>query len=208
MFAWMNENSGALLVIVTFAYVIATVFICYYNWKSAKASREQIIASQKQQEQNTGLQLYSMRKEVVNKVAKHQYNEVFWDLPLLFNEKLSDEFQNIAYEAGRLEKMEVLIHSFEEELRILLPKRKEIIDSQIVLAKINKDYDGLKNFIMNTLNEATNKDLLLNSVDEYIDSLKQTDELTRTVNAKTFILIQNLREYIRNSIEIDNCKKQ
>ena len=168
----MNENSGALLVIVTFVYVVATVFICIYNGKSAKASREQIIASQKQQKQNAGLQLYSMRKEIVNKIAKQQYNDVFWDLPLLFNIKLSDEFHNIAYEAGRLEKMEVLIHSFEEELRILLPKKKEIIDSQIILAKTNKDYDKLKNFIMNTLKEATNKDILLNSVDEYIDKLK------------------------------------
>ena len=201
MFVWMNENSGALLFIVTFAYVVATIFICYYNGKSAKASREQIIASQKQQEQNTGLQLYAMRKEIVNKVAKHQYNEVFWDLPLLFNDELSDEFQSIAFEAGKLEDLETLIQLFEEELRTLIPRRKEIIDSQIVLAKVNKNFNELKNFIIYTLGESTNKDLIQNSTDEYIENLKQRDELKRSVDAKTLILIQNLREYIRNSIE-------
>ena len=201
MFVWMNENSGALLFIVTFAYVVATIFICYYNGKSAKASREQIIASQKQQEQNTGLQLYAMRKEIVNKVAKHQYNEVFWDLPLLFNDELSDEFQSIAFEAGKLEDLETLIQLFEEELRTLIPRRKEIIDSQIVLAKVNKNFNELKDFIIYTLGESTNKDLIQNSTDEYIENLKQRDELKRSVDAKTLILIQNLREYIRNSIE-------
>lgn len=201
MFVWMNENSGALLFIVTFAYVVATIFICYYNGKSAKASREQIIASQKQQEQNTDLQLYAMRKEIVNKVAKHQYNEVFWDLPLLFNDELSDEFQSIAFEAGKLEDLETLIQLFEEELRTLIPRRKEIIDSQIVLAKVNKNFNELKNFIIYTLGESTNKDLIHNSTDEYIENLKQRDELKRSVDAKTLILIQNLREYIRNSIE-------
>ncbi len=45
--AWINENNGFLMVIITFAYVIATVFICIFNAKSAKASRDQIAASQK-----------------------------------------------------------------------------------------------------------------------------------------------------------------
>ena len=68
--AWINENNGSLMVIITFAYVIATVFICIFNAKSAKASRDQIAASQKQQQQNAGLQLYSMRREVISKIGK------------------------------------------------------------------------------------------------------------------------------------------
>ena len=201
MLSWMNENSGALLVIVTLVYVIATIFICVSNRKSAKASRDQIIVSQKQQIQNTGLQLYSMRKEIVNKVAKHQYNEVFWDLPLLFNKELSDEFQIIAYAAGRLEELGTQIHMFEEELEILFPKQKESIDTQIVIAKTNRNYNDLRDYIIHILCEATKKDKVIDSIDEYVENLKQSDDLKKSVDAKTFILIQNLREFIQKSIK-------
>ena len=37
-----------LMVIITFVYVVATVFICIYNSKSAKAAKEQAEIAQKQ----------------------------------------------------------------------------------------------------------------------------------------------------------------
>lgn len=37
-----------LMVIITFIYVVATIFICVFNWKSAKAAREQLAESQRQ----------------------------------------------------------------------------------------------------------------------------------------------------------------
>ena len=72
MIKWINENEGFLMVMITCAYVVATVLICVFNGISAKASRDQIAASQKQQEQNTGLQLYSVRSEIINKIWKHK----------------------------------------------------------------------------------------------------------------------------------------
>lgn len=45
---WINSYSNALMVIITFIYVIATGFICYANLKSAKASSRQLTESQKQ----------------------------------------------------------------------------------------------------------------------------------------------------------------
>ena len=39
---WLNKNSDALMVIITFVYVIATIFIWRANNKSAKASKEQL----------------------------------------------------------------------------------------------------------------------------------------------------------------------
>ena len=104
MIEWINDNSGFVMAIITFIYVVATIMICVFNGKSAKASREQISASQKQQKQNAGLQLYSMRSDVIHKVAARRFNEVFWDIPILFSTQLFDEFSNVALEQGEFEK--------------------------------------------------------------------------------------------------------
>lgn len=44
----MNENSNALMVVITLIYVIATIVICVANTKSANISKDQLIASDKQ----------------------------------------------------------------------------------------------------------------------------------------------------------------
>ena len=78
---WLNENNGALMVLITVIYVTATISISHSNKKSAEASlmqieasQKQIEASQKQQEQNVGLQLYAMRKEVIDKLSRDNYD--------------------------------------------------------------------------------------------------------------------------------------
>ena len=53
---FLESYSGALTVIVTVVYVIATIFICVANIKSAKASRDQIAESQKQFEETKRLE--------------------------------------------------------------------------------------------------------------------------------------------------------
>ena len=53
---FLESYSGALTVIVTVVYVIATIFICVANIKSAKASHDQIAESQKQFEETKRLE--------------------------------------------------------------------------------------------------------------------------------------------------------
>ena len=48
MWEWIQNNGSALMVIITFIYVIATVFIFIANNKSAKATREQLEESKRQ----------------------------------------------------------------------------------------------------------------------------------------------------------------
>lgn len=48
---WLNANSNALMVIITFVYVIATVAIWWANHKSAKASTKQLETSIEQYEE-------------------------------------------------------------------------------------------------------------------------------------------------------------
>ena len=115
----MNKNEGSLMVIITSAYVVATFFICIFNWISAKASRDQIVASQEQQVQNSGLQLYSIRSTIINRIWKYQFEEVFWDVHMLFDKKIADEFDTLFKEHQKLNKPRNEIKSFEEELEIM-----------------------------------------------------------------------------------------
>ena len=45
---FMEKYSGALMVLITFVYVVATVEICRANIKSAEATREQLVESKRQ----------------------------------------------------------------------------------------------------------------------------------------------------------------
>lgn len=45
-----------LMVGITFVYVVATIFICVFNGRSAKATREQVLESQRQFEENKRLE--------------------------------------------------------------------------------------------------------------------------------------------------------
>ena len=39
---YLNTNSGAMTFLITVVYVVATIFICWANIKSAKATKEQV----------------------------------------------------------------------------------------------------------------------------------------------------------------------
>lgn len=52
MIDWLNNNSGAIMALLTLVYVIATIVICIFNYKSAKATREQTIESIRQFEES------------------------------------------------------------------------------------------------------------------------------------------------------------
>lgn len=48
---FLNDNEGALMVIITFVYVIATCFICWANLRSAKASKDQLAEMKREHEE-------------------------------------------------------------------------------------------------------------------------------------------------------------
>lgn len=49
---WMNNNNGFVMAVLTFVYVIATIFICIFNGKSASATRRQTEEAQRQFEES------------------------------------------------------------------------------------------------------------------------------------------------------------
>lgn len=197
---WMNENEGSLMVIITLAYVVATFFISKFNWMSAKASRDQIVASQKQQEQNSGLQLYSIRSSIISRIWKYQFEEVFWDVHMLFDKKISDEFDALFEEHQKLNKPRNEIKSFEEELDILLPKRIQLsVASQIANAKVNKNYDELEKVLKKIFTDINNNQIP-ESIKNYIDNLIMIDKIQKSIDDKLLQLTLEMRKFTQRSI--------
>ena len=200
---WIYSYNEVLMVIITFVYVIATIIICYFNYRSTKASRDQILASQKQQKQNAGLQLYSMRREIINKIGKHQFDEVFWDVPLLFNDQLFSEFAIIGQDNNKLNALKTNIDLFEKELDIFLPKPTMFnIKTQITIAKVQSEYDALESLMKKDLQAISNSTLSNNEVDQYIKNLKQADDLQGKINTETLDLILKLNDFTKKSIQV------
>jgi len=201
---WINENNGFLMVIITLVYVIATVLICIFNAKSAKASRDQITASQKQQDQNAGLQLYSMRKDVVNKVGNHQFGDAFWDVQLLFDEKISEDFSEIEAEARRLEALQMKERLFDCQLSALFSKQhKSSIDTQLIIAKTQKDYSTVKNQLYRCFAGHENRGALEKEVDEFIETLEQEDSSKDFIDNRAYALVQEMKTFIQDSVKGD-----
>lgn len=57
IWTFLNDNNGALMVIVTIIYVFATIFIFVANQKSAKASKEQLKEMKRQYEDKKRLEI-------------------------------------------------------------------------------------------------------------------------------------------------------
>ena len=73
---WLNTNSGALTVIITLVYVVATVLIWIANYKSAQATHDQLEESKRQFEETKRAnqqQLEAMRLQLEE--SKRQYAE-------------------------------------------------------------------------------------------------------------------------------------
>lgn len=52
---FLNQNNGALMVIVTIVYVIATILICVFNYKTNVAAKSQLEESKRQFKETTRL---------------------------------------------------------------------------------------------------------------------------------------------------------
>lgn len=51
MIDWLNINNGAIMAILTLVYVVASILICIFNYKSASAARKQTEEAQRQFEE-------------------------------------------------------------------------------------------------------------------------------------------------------------
>lgn len=206
---WLNDNNGALMVLITVIYVIATISISHSNRKSAEASRKQLEASQKQletsqkqQEQNVGLQLYDRRKEVIENISQKKYNEAVLDVQLLFNEELFDPFEKIALKGKKIEELNNAIGIFELELGAIIGEKALV---QIMFfrnrAVNDEDIGQLKEAIIQALNSKGITADLGKHIEEYIRQVTESKELERQQEAETEQLLLQLKDFMKKSIK-------
>ena len=98
---WTNSNNGFIMALLTFVYVIATILICIFNYKSAKATKEQTKESYNQFIENS-------RAHIVPKII------------VLEGEMLCLAFQNIGHDIA----LDVVIDVNEEWLGKLEKTKK------------------------------------------------------------------------------------
>lgn len=202
---WINTNSGAIMVFITIVYVWATINISISNKKSAKASQEQIEASQKQQAQNAGLQLYALRKDAINKVAQKQYDEVFWDIPLLFDNELFSEFQALKLKTDGIKSYIVLIENFENTISTICGK----IAYDNIKCTRESVLIGLSSYSIADLREqvsqiVANRDFkcdITERVNEYVELVDSVKNHSTKIQTENLQLVLKLHEFVRKSIQ-------
>ena len=197
---WFNDNNGALMVLITVIYVIATISISRSNKKSADASRKQIEASQKQQEQNVGLQLYAMRKEVIDKLSKDKYNEVYWDIPLLFNNELFQEFSVLANRKPQIDELQKEVFTFELEFYALFDERaKREIERLRKEANTPTGLASLREYIEKQFEDQNIRTTA--SLEKYLEQVAQLHKIMSQCETEKEQVLKKLRLFIKDSIK-------
>jgi len=197
---WLNDNNGALMVLITVIYVIATISISRSNKKSADASRKQIEAAQKQQEQNVGLQLYAMRKEVIDKLSQDKYDEVYSDIPLLFNDDFFREFTVPANRKNQLDKLQKNVFTFEIEFGALFGEKAEHkIENLRKEANTPEGLVALREYIEQQLNNRKND--TEKSVEKYLEQVEQLQKITAQREEEKEQVLKKLRAFVKDSIQ-------
>ena len=197
---WFNDNNGALMVLITVIYVIATISISRSNKKSADASRKQIEASQKQQEQNVGLQLYAMRKEVIDKLSKDKYNEVYWDITLLFNNELFQEFSVLANRKPQIDELQKEVFTFELEFYALFDERAEReIERLRKEANTPTGLASLREYIEKQFEDQNIRTTA--SLEKYLEQVAQLHKIMSQCETEKEQVLKKLRLFIKDSIK-------
>ncbi len=104
------------MVIITLIYAIATILICVFNAANNSTVKKQAIASNEHQHQNAGIQLYSLRKEVLVALDKKRFDDIYWDVALLFNADINKQFMELADAAHKLDSLNADLAFYERFL--------------------------------------------------------------------------------------------
>ena len=163
------------MVFITLVYVIATIFICWANFKSAKVSKEQLIEMQKQFEENNrpyvevefifvkrafyGLRFINNGNVVAKNVSIKLSSDFIDSLEISMKEMLIKQDGEITYFANGEEYEEHFSVDLENYMTIFSVNSDyedmlEIIKKQnSILKEIKQSVDNLGSNIMRTTNK-------------------------------------------------------
>ena len=138
---------------------------------------------------------------VIHKITDKQYNEVFWDVPLLFNDELSSEFQNVASKAQKIEKLQTAIDLFENGIGSSINKTtSEHIRTLREQLRVHDDVTLFRESIAKIINDISNTKTPY-SIDEYVDFVTEAKKLGNLLSIENVQLVLKLNDFIRNSIQ-------
>lgn len=205
MLAWLNDNSGALTAIITAIYVIATIFICIFNGRSAISAKKQIVESCRQQKQNAGIQLYALRKQAMERVKQEKYNEVYWDIPILFGGDINDEFNSLTSDVNKLHKLQNHIDHFGQRLKEHFDENihaefRSLLTSVAFSAEKEMAQETLYKFCDQHTFTQYCEDTRETITFDYRKLAQRAIELNRIIQGKQATLFLKMQEFVRESI--------
>lgn len=187
---------------ITFIYVVATILICLFNHRSAKAAQDQLAESQKQQSQNIALQCYAMRREVVHKFLRKEYDDLYADIPLLFDKTTLDEFVTFTEQERALASANEVITQTECELSKHLEEyQMAVITDSRTAAIQGVDIEGIKKNIDALTKLRSIPSSLRTRCKSYIKAVEQVRNLAPLVERLSTALREKLITFVRNSIQ-------
>ena len=98
--------------------IIIAVIALYQTWEQKKDS-------ERQQRQNVGISLYPLRKEALKKFQRKEYDELFWDMGILFSSQATDLIWNAATYSDKYKAYLSDYEQYKEKLKIEYPELYE-----------------------------------------------------------------------------------
>lgn len=132
----MENLANWLLVLATALYTASAIVSCVFNGINAGAAKRQtaetqrqIQESEKQQKQIIGVQLYDKRRDALKSFVEHDYDKVYWDVQLLFDDEIKMDFLDfMSLRSGRAGES---VNHIKEKHRELSIKMQDFIEESI-----------------------------------------------------------------------------
>ena len=189
-----------MLVILTFAYSLATGIICIMNAVNNSTLKKQAIDSNDHQKQNAGIQLYALRKNVLAALDKGKYDEIYWDVAMLFDADINKQFLELADVAHKLQALssdmsfyERFLVSNTDQAQYATFKAANKLNESIFEERAKK----LGTFDKNVAITVDGQTKQLN----YHDLLKNKHELSIRLDKMRLDLSVSMQKFIKDSIK-------
>ena len=95
----------------------------------------QIRSNNKQQQQNVGLTLYPLRRDVLQNFSEKKYNEVFWDSLILFSKEIADGILSVGTSDVKYKQYSSAIKQYEKRMEYDQPELFE--QYKVLLDRVN-----------------------------------------------------------------------
>ena len=178
-----NDNNGFIMGLLTFVYVVATILICIFNYKSAKEAGKQIEAGNLIQKQNIDMQLFEMRKRLINDLEQELVIKVQYFTKRLFGNSSEEKYE---------EKVAVLL----KELPYLFQKE----DFEFVY-QANDCLNEIQTYL-SEYNKRRSEFVFIFFRDEYEDKLKKFEDSTKDFFDN--VIDKNNYESISSSVDTED----